>query len=373
MAFNRKLTEATLEIGYSVWKGFKVMSSSPKLARIMKRIGTHDGAFHCDEALACFMLMQMPEYVDAEIIRTRDEEKLKTCDIVVDVGGVYDPETLRFDHHQRDFKDTFSSILPHMKNKNIKLSSAGLIYAHFGVQVIATILKTKNIQANSECLQSLYKVVYDRFIEEIDAVDNGVPMCESGKTSYRINTHLSARVSRLNPSWNEDGKDADERFKKAMALAGNEFVEKVVDIVTTWWPARENVMSAIKTRLMVHESGQVIQLPVFCPWTDHLLSLEEDLSLKGELKFVLFEDRNGTWRVQAIPIQADSFICRIFLHEDWRGLRDDELCQKAKIDGCIFCHSTGFIGGNKTRQGALKMALESIRHQAQSSPSGELM
>jgi uncharacterized UPF0160 family protein len=35
------------------------------------------------------------------INRTRDEEVLKTCDIVVDVGSVYDPPNLRFDHHQK--------------------------------------------------------------------------------------------------------------------------------------------------------------------------------------------------------------------------------------------------------------------------------
>lgn len=34
-------------------------------------------------------------------IRTRDPAVLDTCDVVVDVGGVYDPAKNRFDHHQR--------------------------------------------------------------------------------------------------------------------------------------------------------------------------------------------------------------------------------------------------------------------------------
>lgn len=50
------------------------MASDPKIQRIFKRIGTHSGVFHCDEALACFMLKQLPEYTDAEIIRTRDQK-----------------------------------------------------------------------------------------------------------------------------------------------------------------------------------------------------------------------------------------------------------------------------------------------------------
>ena len=65
------------------------------------KIGTHDGNFHCDEALACFMLKKLPEYASAEIKRTRDPTQLATCDVVVDVGGVYDPTKHRYDHHQR--------------------------------------------------------------------------------------------------------------------------------------------------------------------------------------------------------------------------------------------------------------------------------
>ena len=79
-------------------------------------IGTHDGAFHCDEVLACWMLKQLPQYKDASIVRTRDPAKLSACEIVVDVGAVYDPEKLRFDHHQRLVSTTTHvSILPHHK------------------------------------------------------------------------------------------------------------------------------------------------------------------------------------------------------------------------------------------------------------------
>ena len=39
-----------------------------KLHGIMK-IGTHNGSFHCDEVLACFLLKQLDQYKDAEIVR----------------------------------------------------------------------------------------------------------------------------------------------------------------------------------------------------------------------------------------------------------------------------------------------------------------
>jgi hypothetical protein len=47
-----------------------------------KLIGTHDGKFHCDEALACAMLKALPEWKDAAIVRTRNPEALAQCDIV---------------------------------------------------------------------------------------------------------------------------------------------------------------------------------------------------------------------------------------------------------------------------------------------------
>lgn len=72
-----------------------------KKALISPKIGTHNGTFHCDEALACFMLKQLPQYRLADIVRTRNQEELANCDIVVDVGGVYDADKHRYDHHQR--------------------------------------------------------------------------------------------------------------------------------------------------------------------------------------------------------------------------------------------------------------------------------
>jgi uncharacterized UPF0160 family protein len=61
----------------------------------MVKIGTHNGAFHCDEALACAILKSLPRFSDAEIVRTRDQKVLDTCDIVVDVGGIFDHQQKR--------------------------------------------------------------------------------------------------------------------------------------------------------------------------------------------------------------------------------------------------------------------------------------
>ena len=40
-------------------------------------------------------------FVVYRVVRTRDERELDKCDIVLDVGGVYDPRFHRYDHHQK--------------------------------------------------------------------------------------------------------------------------------------------------------------------------------------------------------------------------------------------------------------------------------
>ncbi|KAJ0559284.1 putative metal-dependent protein hydrolase [Helianthus annuus] len=91
----------------------------------LKRVGTHNGSFHCDEALGCFMIRLTNKYSGAQIVRTRDPQVLETLDAVLDVGGVYDPSRDRYDHHQKGFDEVFGH------GFTTKLSSAGLIYKVF--------------------------------------------------------------------------------------------------------------------------------------------------------------------------------------------------------------------------------------------------
>lgn len=63
------------------------------------------------------MLKLLPQYKDAEIIRTRNMDKLNECDIVVDVGGEFNHEKKLYDHHQRSFNETLSSLRPDFGDK----------------------------------------------------------------------------------------------------------------------------------------------------------------------------------------------------------------------------------------------------------------
>ena len=83
--------------------------------------------------------------------------------------------------------------------------------------------------------------------------------------------------------------------------------------------------------------------------------------------------RSQSWRVQAVGVAPDRFESRKAL--PWRGMRDDELSAETGIPGCVFVHMSGFIGGNKTYEGALEMARAALKcwfnqiiHQWQSCP-----
>lgn len=321
------------------------------------------------------MLKKLPKYQNAEIVRTRDPAKLEECEIVVDVGGVFDLAKNRFDHHQRTFTDTFKSLVP-SKPWEIKLSSAGLVYVYFGKEVITHIVNEINTEGNAQLEETqqlidiLYDKMYEQFVREIDAIDNGVEIGENKK--YDITTNLSSRVGRLNPNWNEAKLNEDDQFKLALDLVGKEFVDRIRYYTLNWWPARSLVTAAIAKRFEIHPSGAIIVLTTSVPWKAHLFDLETELKItEQELKYAMYEDSNGAWRIQCVPINDNSFINRLSLPAEWCGVRDQELSTLANIPDCIFVHANGFIGGNKTYAGALQM-LEKALATEEANPNKKL-
>ncbi|KAL0868295.1 hypothetical protein ABMA27_007825 [Loxostege sticticalis] len=306
------------------------------------------------------MLKRLPEYKDAKIVRTRNPELLNACDVVVDVGAVFNHDKKRYDHHQREFNESLSSLRPELGDKyKIKLSSAGLVYTYYGEKLIQQ-LAPKEAPLNDDDLKIIFRKVYENFIEEIDAIDNGVPMTEE-EPRYKICTHLSARVGRLNPEWNSKQEvNLDDIFQQAMKLVGEEFLYSVNYLINVWLPARDFVKNSIEKRFEIHKSGEIMEFEERFPWKEHFFELEAEMAIEPKIKYVIFNDKPNSWRVQAVPEYASSFITRKPLHPKWWGVRDEMLSDVSGIPGCVFCHSTGFIGGNTSREGALKMAVASL-------------
>lgn len=333
-------------------------------------IGTHNGHFHADEALAVYLLRLLPTYDPSNLVRTRDPAVLSTCHTVVDVGGEYVPQSYRFDHHQREFSTTFPS-------RQTKLSSAGLVYMHFGRAIIAQ--HTKLAEDNPE-VDLLYQKLYVDFIEALDANDNGISIYDPASMKgleKRFNdsgVSLGALVGDLNWHYEngEEQKTADQaqgeedkRFLEASSLMGRTFVRKLDYCWRAWLPARSVVKDSYVRRREVNENGRIILFSKGCPWKDHLYTIEAEDGV-GHHERVLYvvypesDDESSKWRIQAVPVSKDSFESRKGLPEAWRGVRDDELSKLAGITGCTFVHASGFIGGNATKAGVLEMGKRSL-------------
>lgn len=112
--------------------------------------------------------------------------------------------------------------------------------------------------------------------------------------------------------------------------------------------------------MKVDPSGEIIELSEVAPWQEHLFQLEREVELSLSIKFVIFSSKNGN-RVQAVPLRFGDFKCRIHLPGEWGGLRDNALVAACGIEGAEFVHVNGFIGGHKTRDGALAMAREALK------------
>ncbi|KAI7356819.1 metal-dependent protein hydrolase [Hortaea werneckii] len=365
--------------------------SEPEAKRVKMSvpvIGTHNGHFHADEALAVFLLRLLPQSRNASLIRTRDPEVLKTCTIVVDVGGVHDDNILRYDHHQREFNANFPG-------KNTKLSSAGLVWMHYGHRIINAVTGISEKDADCELL---YQKIYEDFVEAFDANDNGISAYDPSAIRQagiekkfndkgfsiasvvnRYNYAPSAREGADGPTANgtttsgapapkkEKSQDEeDARFLRASAFVGEQFSLEIEDRAQSWLPARGVVKQAFAEREQWDGQGRIIVIPYKpegVPWSDHLYALEAEKGCEGQVLYALFAENgepNSKWRIRAVSLEPGSFENRKGLPEQWRGVRDEELSKVSGVPGCVFVHASGFIGGNVTFEGALDMAKKAV-------------
>jgi uncharacterized UPF0160 family protein len=331
-------------------------------------IGTHNGHFHADEALAVYMLRMLPAYESSKLVRTRNPKDLEPLDIVVDVGGVYDATKHRYDHHQREFNTT-------LEGYETKLSSAGLVYKHFGKAILA---KELGVKEDDPKVELIYKKVYESFVEAVDAQDNGISkydeeMLKQAGVKKRYSdggVTLRSMVDDLNPKWNEPAvsrEAEDAKFAEASKLMGNAFVQKVYFYSKVWLPARELVQEAFKSRFTNDPRGRIVVFDRGMPWGSHLYECEEENIDNPENKvlYVLFpekpeSDGPSNWRIRAVSEEENSFTSRKALPEKWRGIRDEELDKISGISGCVFVHASGFIGGVKTKNAAIEMAQKAL-------------
>lgn len=72
-------------------------------------------------------------------------------------------------------------------------------------------------------------------------------------------------------------------------------------------------------------------------------------------------DGNIIRRIRGINVEKGSFELRKKLLPKCLGLRDEECSKVSGIPDCVFVHINGFMGINKTKEGALQMAIQSLQ------------
>jgi uncharacterized UPF0160 family protein len=280
-----------------------------------KTIVTHDGNFHADDVFSIAALKSI--FPGFNLIRTRDLAVIAKADIVIDVGGEYDADAGRFDHHQRGGAGARENGIPY--------SSFGLIWQKYGLALC---------QNNQEVANA----VDDGLVSIIDAIDCGhVEGVAQGIS-------LSQTISMFNPTWQEDG-DFDACFNEAVDFA-RRILARFIASADGGISAKVIVAKAIENA----EDPRVIVLEKYTPWkrTVHALSTEA--------LYMVYPSQSGQWRIQTVPVEPGSFEDRKSLPQAWAGLSGKALQEVTGIDDAMFCHNGLFIAGAETFANTMKMA-----------------
>ncbi|MDH5516270.1 MAG: MYG1 family protein [Gammaproteobacteria bacterium] len=280
-----------------------------------KTIVTHNGNFHADDVFSIAALKSI--FPSVKLIRTRDLAIIANADIVVDVGGEYDADAGRFDHHQRGGAG--------QRENGIPYSSFGLIWQQYGSEIC---------HGN----QDVARAVDAGLVSTIDAIDCGYGEGVSEGIS------LSQTISMFNPTWQEDSH-FDSCFDQAVDFASR-VLARFIASANGGISAKEIVAKAIDNA----EDPRLIVLEQYTPWkrTVHALS--------DQALYVIYPSQTGQWRIQTVPVEPGSFEDRKSLPEAWAGLSDNELQQVTGIDDAMFCHNGLFIAGAESFESTMKMA-----------------
>ncbi|KAK6090972.1 hypothetical protein P3W45_000217 [Vairimorpha bombi] len=295
------------------------------------KLVTHNGRFHYDELLASAILTKI--YPESTIIRTRDSKVISTGDIVYDVGGVYDPSRNLYDHHQPTFTETYSS------DYNIKLSSAGLVYKHFH----ESFLSLYNIHPTGTLYKKLTKKIYKEFFLGADAQDNGYNIY--GEIKPRT---IYAMISLYNSEDNLISDQQNENFRKALTIVSKDLDLYINHVITSWYNKYKEL------EILINQTDDYILVSDVYYSYDLILEIEKENN--KNILFLVYPS-DDLYKIRAINTDTTNFSLKCPLKKEWRGRRGDEL--NSMIKGAGFVHSSGFIGTNKTKEGAIKMCRES--------------
>jgi len=286
----------------------------------MKKVVTHNANFHADDVFATATL-DLVFNGDIEVIRSRDQEIIDGGDIVYDVGGIYDPEKNRFDHHQSEGAG--------VRENGVPYAAFGLIWKHFGSKLVSS--------------DDVLRKVDEKIVQPVDGNDTGYISPES-RIPELDNYVVDVLIKSFNPTWSESYDDSYDRFLKLVSFA-KEVLQREIKKAEDSALGKEKVVSAYQQS----ENKKIIILDRGYSWRSTLTSYPEP-------EFVIFPAAERGFMIQAVHKGLSGYDTRNSFPESWRGGNDKELEEISGVKGTVFCHRAGFLAGNETLEGAIQMA-----------------
>jgi uncharacterized UPF0160 family protein len=334
------------------------------------RIVTHNGAFHADDVTAVTLLSMLSP--GAELLRTRNMHLVRADDVVVDVGGVYDPAAARYDHH---FVGSPRRTAP--GHSTTAFASAGMVWAAYGPTLLTA------AHALPDLTQERLALLDSLWIAPLDAADTGdVP---DGAPSDPLSEHLAA----MNTLWTEmleiehragvDGvrEDGDRRFRTTLALVHGPLRAAIREAATAPSLAvatcgilreRTHLIDLLATRMqeslgaieaarglvaayvVARAPGEThITIPVSgVPWEQLIHDAEDEAHMPDPVLHVISHGTDGHEYVTCVSTVRNGYVPRAPFPADWAGLRDDAFDDASGLVGGVFTHQARFMAGWRT-------------------------
>lgn len=306
----------------------------------MMVIVTHSGKFHADDAWAVAALKIL--FPDAQVVRTRDPARVEAADFAVDVGGIWDPASGRFDHHQKGFAGARQSGVPY--------ASAGLVWKEYGARCVMALAEqhTGHRLSGEKAAEMAYAIDAD-VVQYLDLSDVGAAKNAPGGYG------LSAVVSGFNPNWLDEQRLGYGQAEEAHRLSQfTRAMELLTDIMANAVKYRVGALLAVEQVRAgeLLEDGRVLFLKNGAvPWTQ--VVRKEMPRVMFVISYSIAEQRH---MIHTIPVSPDSFAARADLPEAWAGLRDEQLAAVTGVADAGFCHNGRFIASAKSYEGIRSMA-----------------
>ena len=315
-------------------------------------IVTHSGKFHADDAWAVAVLKIL--FPQADVVRTREPERVEAADFAVDVGGIWDAAAGRFDHHQKGFDGARPTGVPY--------ASAGLVWKEYGARCVTALAEAHtahNLSAD-KAVEMAHAIDAD-IVQYLDLSDIGAAKNAPGGYG------LSAVVSGFNPNWLDEQRlgygDAADAHRLSQFMRA---VELLTDIMVNAVKYRVGALLSVELVRQgdVLEEGRLLFLKNGAvPWTQ--IVRKEMPKVMFVISHNIAEQR---YMIHTIPVSPDSFKARADLPEAWAGLRDAQLAAVTGVDDAGFCHNGRFIASAKSYEGIRTMAslaLQALEPQAE--------